>query len=454
MSICINTPTPLLQFAASTDGVPADWTFESDLGKLEEGTDYRLSPGGVTRMILPLARRLVRDGVWKDVHWVSLNPNAPETIQYQGITLHNIAIEHDRMGGYGKAKEEMWSTIHGLKEPRLSRDLFWTEDYTEYAFYNRTTAELISKLDRDHDFDAFYIHDFQQLPVGQMLGTIKPKLFHWHIPFDAEAIPDLWKPLMSTYLGAYDTILVSSDRYLAALSSFGHPGRVERLYPFLDPHEYRRPSPEETRATVAKYGLLPADTVALIVARMDPAKGQDRVIASVARLAARFPHLRLVLAGNGSFSSSQGGLGLSKGELWRRRLDEVTRELGVSDRVVFTGHVSQAELDALYERCAFTVLPSVFEGFGLVVVESWLHHRAALVTARAGIADLIQDGENALLFDPDDAKTLDRQMDRLIRNAGRIRGRLGTRGSRTAVDCSLDRAIGNVTRVFREVVGS
>jgi glycosyltransferase involved in cell wall biosynthesis len=454
IAVLINTQTPLLQFAASTDGIPADWKFESDLSKLDEGTDYRLSPGGVTRMIFPLARRLIATGVWRDVHWVSLNPNAPETVQYGGITLHNIAIDHDRMGGYGKTKEEMWSTIHGLQEPRLSSDLFWTEDYSEYAFYNRTTAELITKLDREHDFDAFYIHDFQQLPVGQMLGTIKPKLFHWHIPFDARAIPDLWKPLMSTYLDSYDAIIVSSDRYLAALNGFGHAGRVERLYPFLDPQEYHRPTPEAAARTVAKFGLLPADTVALVVARMDPSKGQDRAIASVARLAERFPHLRLVLAGNGSFSSSQAGLGLSKGERWRAHLEEVARELGVYDRVVFTGHVTQEELDALYARCAFTILPSVFEGFGLVVVESWLHRRAALVTTRAGVADLVREGENGLLFDPDDPKSFDRQMAKLLSNAGGIRAHIGARGARSARDCTLDGAMGKVVRLFRDVVGS
>jgi glycosyltransferase involved in cell wall biosynthesis len=454
LSVCINTQTPLLQFAVGTDEAPPHWAIEPDAAKLQEGVDFRFSPGGVTRMVLPLARRLVADGVWRNVHWVSLNPNAPSTFRLGDITLHNIAIEHDRMGGYGKVKETMWSTIHGLKEPRVSRNLFWTEDFGEYAFYNRTTAELISKLDRENDFDAFYVHDFQQLPVGQMLGTLKPKLFHWHIPFDAETIPDLWKPLMSTYLNSYDAIIVSSDRYREALTAFGHHGRVQRLYPFVDPREYGTPTEEEVRATSAKFGLRSDDTVALIVARMDPAKSQDRAIGAVARLAKRFPRLRLVLAGNGSFSSAQTGLGLSKSETWRTHLEEVARDLGVSDRILFTGHVTQAELDSLYERCAFTILPSIFEGFGLVVVESWLHHKPTIVTARAGVADLIRDGENGFLFDPEDPNSLDRKMTRLLRNAHGLRRRLGEEGAKTARDCSIDGVVHDVARLFRQVVGS
>jgi len=441
LSVCINTQTPLLQFSPGAEGSTPLWEIESDLSKLQEGVDYRFSPGGVTRMVYPLARRLIADGTWREVHWISLNPNAPATVKLPGITLHNVVIGRDRMGGYGKAKEAIWTTVHGLSEPKLSGNLFWTEDYGEYTYYNRTTAELILALDRDVDFDAFYIHDFQQLPIGHMLGTLKPKLFRWHIPFDPEKIPDQWRALMSTYLNAYDVVVVSSDRYLASLKRFGHQGRVQRLYPYVDPAEYEHPGPDETRVTAEKKGIDPHDLVVLVVARMDPAKGQDRAIASVARLAGKFPQLKLVLAGNGSFSSARGGLGLSKSETWRSHLEETARSLGVTERVVFTGHVSQHELDCLYERCAFTVLPSTNEGFGLVVVESWLHRKPALVTDRAGVDELIENGANGLLFDPDDPGALDRQMRRLLRDRGGLRARLTENGFRTARRCSIDAAL-------------
>lgn len=55
LSICINTQTPLVQFLAESPGMtPAEGT---DLATLQEGVDYRFSPGGVTRMVYPLIRR-------------------------------------------------------------------------------------------------------------------------------------------------------------------------------------------------------------------------------------------------------------------------------------------------------------------------------------------------------------------------------------------------------------
>jgi glycosyltransferase involved in cell wall biosynthesis len=456
LRVLINTQTPLLQFSPADEGFQPLWSIEPDFSKLKLGTDYRFSPGGVTRMVYPLANRLIAQGIWKEVHWVSLNPVAPEKVRLPGITLHNVAIDRERMDGYGKVKETIWTTVHGIDNggPKLASDLFWTEDYGEYTYYNRTTAELIHSLDEDVDFDLFYIHDFQQLPIGQMLNTLKPKIFRWHIPFDASRIPEQWRNVFENFLKAYDVVVVSTDEYRTALKKFGYAGRVERMYPFVDPSEFHHPAAPDVDRVSRTKGVEPDDVVALVVARMDPAKGQDRAIEAIGRLHEKHPELKLVLAGDGSFSGSRSGLGLSKASVWRRELAEKATELGVRDRVVFTGHVTQEELDALYERAAFTILPSVFEGFGLVVVESWIHHKPTVVTERAGIAELIEDGKNGLLFDPEDTASLDRQIKRLLSSKGDLAGKIGEAGFATAEQCSLDTAARDEAKLVGEIVGS
>jgi glycosyltransferase involved in cell wall biosynthesis len=439
LSICINSQTPLVQFLSADAALaPPDGV---DLADLREGVDYRFSPGGVTRMVYPLLRRLVRDGVIEDVHWVALNPRGPRRVHFGEITLHNVGIDADRMAGYGQVKEAIWGRIHEIQPEGEQDELFWTDAFSEYTYYNRNTAELIQKLDREFDFDTFYIHDFQQLPIGHMLGTLKPKIFRWHIPFEASAIPEKWRALLGTYLGSYDLIIVSSQRYADSLKEFRPKGKVVRQYPYVDPDDYATPDPPTVEATAIRFGLAPEDKVALVVARMDPMKGHHHAIEAFGNLAGEFGRLKLVLVGNGSFSGSGAGLGLSKSAQWRSHLEAMVRGLGLEDRVVFTGHVGQADLDALYERCDFTVLPSQREGFGLVAVESWLHHRPAVITERAGIAELVRDGENGLLFDPAKAGDLESQMRRLLNDrSGRLRAKLVHNGWATAKKCSLDAA--------------
>ncbi len=185
---------------------------------------------------------------------------------------------------------------------------------------------------------------------------------------------------------------------------------------------------------------------------MDPIKGQDLAIDAFAALAARYPKLKLVLVGNGSFSGSSTGLGLSKSAVWRTHLGALVTKEGLDGRVVFTGHVPQRDLDCLYERCRFTILPSVREGFGLVAVESWLHGKPAIVTERAGIAELIRDGVNGLLFDPDEPADLLRKMRALLDDrSGKLRARLVRNGRTASKKCSLDAAVRAEREMLAEV---
>jgi glycosyltransferase involved in cell wall biosynthesis len=434
LSICINTQTPLVQFLGPPEGATMNLAGRdlSNLATLREGVDYRFSPGGVTRMVYPLVRRLLKRRVLREAHWVALNPHAPPIVRLGALTLENVTIDSDRMAGYGKVKEAIWGRIHETDAGDQHDDLFWTDAFSEYAYYNRFTAELIRRLDRKHDFDAFYVHDFQQMPVGHMLGTLKPKIFRWHIPFDASRIPEQWRAILRTYLDSYDVIVVSAESYASSLNLLRPKGKILRLYPYVDPKDYSRPGRAKVAATARRLGVLPDDVVALLVGRMDPVKGQDLAIEAVARLGDRYPHLKLVLVGNGSFSGSSTGLGLTKSSAWRSRLEEKVKRAGLESRVIFTGHLSQADLDSMYERCRFTILPSLREGFGLVAVESWLHGKPAIVTIRAGIAELIRDGVNGLLFDPSDPADLPKKMRALLDDrSGKLSARL-VRNARTA----------------------
>jgi glycosyltransferase involved in cell wall biosynthesis len=452
-TVCFNSQTPLLQFLSPPDGShDLGWAETENLADLEQGVDYRFSPGGVTRMVYPLVRRLLANGVLAQAHWVSLNTVGPRVLRTDGLTLHNVALDPERMGGYGKAKEAIWSTAHGLDASGPTEDLFWSEEFSEYAFYNRTTSERMRKLDSEVDFDLFYVHDFQQMPVGQMLDSLKPKVFRWHIPFDAARIPENWRGLFVNYLDSYDVVVVSCDRYLEGLRTLGYRGKALRRYPYVDPKEFSRPGKKVTAATCARWGVRPDDVVVLVVARMDPSKAQDRVIRALAELAPKHPHLRLVLVGNGSFSGAPGGLGLSKSARWKAYLEAETHRLGLDERVIFAGHVPQEVLDCFYERSRFTVLPSVNEGFGLVVVESWLHHRPTLLTDRAGISELIRDGENGILFDPDDIRSLARKMSELIDDPGERSRSLVQNAVRTARTCSIQTAARAETELMAKVI--
>jgi phosphatidylinositol alpha-1,6-mannosyltransferase len=118
----------------------------------------------------------------------------------------------------------------------------------------------------------------------------------------------------------------------------------------------------------------------LIVGRMasgERYKGHDELFEALQRLAPAMPDLRLVVTGDGDD---------------RLRLEARAAELGIADRVRFTGFVDEATLAALYDRCSALVMPSSGEGFGLVYLEAMRAGRPCI--ARAGL--LVEPGVDSL----------------------------------------------------------
>ncbi|MGQ9788558.1 MAG: hypothetical protein ACUVQM_04570 [Candidatus Hadarchaeaceae archaeon] len=178
ISLCVSSQTPLVRFLTDYGEILRKRGLEGeplDISSFVEGEDYTFTAGGVTRMVFPLLREMVGQGFLKNPHWVSLNPLAPETLNIGNIKLTHVRIARERMSGYGQAKETIWKALHGIqKEPVNS--LFWQQEFVDYTYYNRVFVELITKLDEKNDFDLFYVHDFQQLPLAQMMRTLKQDL--------------------------------------------------------------------------------------------------------------------------------------------------------------------------------------------------------------------------------------------------------------------------------------
>jgi glycosyltransferase involved in cell wall biosynthesis len=91
------------------------------------------------------------------------------------------------------------------------------------------------------------------------------------------------------------------------------------------------------------------------------------------------------------------------GPLLKQLLSQAAR-LNIKGSVTFLGW--QEEIHDLIVQCDFLVLPSLQEGFGLVVLEGWAQERPTIGSRVGGISELIEDGENGVLVPPDDVMAL------------------------------------------------
>ena len=182
------------------------------------------------------------------------------------------------------------------------------------------------------------------------------------------------------------------------------------------------PSFAETEIAVCHLGASapspagPGDKTApfaLVVGRMARAeryKGHDLLIEAWPRITALCPEARLVVAGDGDD---------------RARLEAEAARLDGTVR--FTGLVSDAELAALYRDCAFFVMPSRDEGFGLVFLEA-MRAGKACIGAGGAPAELIEDGVTGFVVDPGDPEDLVKAAVRLFQDPA-LADRLGRAGA-------------------------
>lgn len=125
------------------------------------------------------------------------------------------------------------------------------------------------------------------------------------------------------------------------------------------------------------------------------AKGFDAVLDVLPRVAACRPNVTYLIAGKGPD---------------RPRLEEKARELGIRDRVVFTGYVPEAEKADYYRLADRYVMPSQGEGFGLVLLEAMACGIPVVASTADGSREAVLNGRLGLTVDPEDPDAVARSM--------------------------------------------
>ena len=447
LNLCINSQTPLVRFKLQYAELLEKYGELSDpvpLDALIEGEDYEMNPGGVPKIVHPLMNRMIKENLVESAHWVSLNPIGPERVAAGKIRIHNISLEPHEVPAYSRMKERIWEEVHDLPRHKVG-----PEEFSVYAKYNWLCATKMFEL---LPIDVFYIHDFQQLQIGNMIGLAAPTVFRWHIPLDLTNVDSYMRNFIVRCMEAFDAVVVSCKRDLEGLIRAGYHGKAYQLYPYVDDEKWSEPTSSEIDKFCSTFGIGTDDRMILVVGRMDSIKGQDVVIKAMSRLTGEFPNLKLVLVGDGSFSGSAvGGLSHPKANVWRRQLQKLVKDLNLEKNVVFTGYLPDELLKAAYKRTEVLVLPSVKEGFGLVVGEAWTYKKPVIVSKGAGVSEIVIEGTNGYTFEPGDIRGLVDKLSSVLKNP-EAAAVVGERGNEMAKVLSLEEGVRKVSTIFAEAI--
>jgi len=213
------------------------------------------------------------------------------------------------------------------------------------------------------------------------------------------------------------------------------PDQISVVYLGRDETLARVNDSQMIAATKVKYGI--ADDYLLYLGTLQPRKNLVRLVdAFHMAIASRSSEaLKLVIAGQ-------------QGWLYADIFAKVQR-LGLADRVIFPGYVAAADKAALLSGALAYVFPSLYEGFGLPVLEAMACGAPVLTSQVSSLPEVA--GQAALLVDPHDTTQIANGLRQLVDNSD-LRKRLIAQGYDQIQQFSWSKAAVQVLEILEEVV--
>ena len=142
----------------------------------------------------------------------------------------------------------------------------------------------------------------------------------------------------------------------------------------------------------------------LFVGRLTRRKRVDSLLRAYARLPNR--EYQLLIVGDGEE---------------RLKLIELTRKLGIRDRVIFLANISRQKLRQLYAHASIFILPSIGEGLPLSLLEAMASGCGVVATRVSGVTDVVKHDITGLLVKPGNEQDLYQKMSELLNDEEKIR---------------------------------
>lgn len=154
---------------------------------------------------------------------------------------------------------------------------------------------------------------------------------------------------------------------------------------------------------IARQELGLADTnIILFVGRIEQLKGIDKLLTAMTYLK-KWSGLRLLVIGGDDHSQVELG-----------KLKILSQDLGIQDSVSFLGSIPQTELPLFYSAADICVIPSYYESFGLVGLESLACGTPVVTTDVGGASSFIRQGETGYMIDDNAPSHLAEKIDLLL----------------------------------------
>jgi D-inositol-3-phosphate glycosyltransferase len=356
--------------------------------------------GGMSVYVREVAREMAHCGHAVDIYTYAPCPHGVTHLD-TGVRL--IELDHRRKPEITKEGliDHLSAMAHSLdrfaRQQRLSYDVV----HSHYWISGCVGDSLTQKWGSPH------------LVTFHTLGLVKNRTT------EGEAEPDLRITHERRLVAAAAAIVVPSAgerRHL--LDHYGAASEKVQIIPCgVNMAQFRPADKGQARRTLH---LDPAAAILLFVGRFAPVKGIPTLLQAVAEVAQRQALIKLVVVGGDGEAAET-----------TREIRRQAEELGITLRLQMVGRIDHERLPLFYSAADMLVLPSTYESFGLVTLESLACGTPVVATRVGGAAAVIEEGVNGTLIDGSDRGALAAGIERVL---AQVRGgQLSVRRTRQSV---------------------
>jgi len=242
----------------------------------------------------------------------------------------------------------------------------------------------------------------------------------------------LYKRVFERSLQKADHVITVSEAIRAEILSIYPATSISVIHNGIDVDAYENISDSEMAIVHHKLGL--PENYLLAVGHFESRKNYGRLVDAIAKLHESGSKLHLVIIGNDSGELS----------LIRKRIEA----LGLTEYVVILSSLTDFEVRCVYKLCSLFVFPSVYEGFGIPILEAMAAKRPMVVSDIPVFKEITQ-GKGAY-FSHEDSESIARSIDEVFSSSNE-RSRLVQYGNDRVLDFAYERISMTLEQLYRSL---
>ena len=247
----------------------------------------------------------------------------------------------------------------------------------------------LASLCRRHRVEIMHINNFstEALWTARLLRI--PIIYHLH----GHVSGRLEQSARRNFLHVKQFVSVSVDVTNSAIRAGLDPQRIRTIPNFVDRPPDSIPPPMPEKPVIGIFG------------RVTQWKGQKQFLLAMLKVLPNFPELRVLIVGDQSDGSPR----------YMQECRELAQSSDFADRIEFTGRVT--DVTRFYRQCSIVVHASTSpEPFGMVLIEAMAQARPVVASAFGAAPEIITDGTEGYIVDPNDTTALAEKITELLRN--------------------------------------